>query len=67
MEKPKHAGGRPKAANPLEIDCKVRLDAATAEQLEAYCTRHGVKKAQAIRAAVRMMLAADADPAQPGS
>lgn len=55
----RHAGGRPKAENPLDVDCKVRFDAVTVAKLDSYCRRHGVNRAAAIRRAVQIMLAAD--------
>lgn len=59
-ENRKHAGGRPKAVNPLDYDCKVRLDAKTHDRLMQYCDRHGMRKAIAIRSAIVAMLDADA-------
>lgn len=55
----RHAGGRPKSTNPLCLDIKVRLTADDAKRLESYCSRHEVKRAQAIRCAVLDMIAAD--------
>lgn len=63
-ENRKHAGGRPKAQNPLDIDVKVRLDALTAAELDRYCDRHNTRRAAAIRSAVLAMLAEDARRAQ---
>lgn len=58
-ENRKHAGGRPKAANPLDFDTKVRLTAEDAKRLDAYCAANGIKRAAAIRAAILAMLDAD--------
>ena len=51
--------GRPKAEKPLDIDCKVRIDAETAARLDKYCKRHDTRRALAIRAAILAMLDAD--------
>lgn len=63
-ERKKHAGGRPKAANPLAIDCKVRFDAETFAELESYCARNGVKKSTAIRQAVRILIESEQPPTE---
>ena len=60
-ENSKHAGGRPKAENPLDFDTKVRLTADDAKRLDAYCAAHGIKRAAAIRAAVLQMIGTDAE------
>lgn len=64
-EKRKHAGGRPKAANPLATDLKVRFTAEDAQRLDAYCERNSVKRAIAIRRAVLDMIAEDEQNAAP--
>jgi hypothetical protein len=58
-ENRKHSGGRPKAENPLAVDCKVRLTAADSKRLDRYCKKHDTKRALAIRAAILAMLNAD--------
>ena len=60
-ENRKHSGGRPKAANPLAIDCKVRLTDADSKRLDRYCDKHNTRRALAIRAAILRMLAEDDD------
>lgn len=60
-ENRKHAGGRPKAENPLAFDTKVRLTAEDAKRLDDYCERHNTRRALAIRAAILRMLAEDDD------
>ena len=52
----KHAGGRPIAENPLCIDVKVRFTSEDAQRLAAYCEKHGIRRALAIRSAVLQML-----------
>lgn len=59
MNENRNKGGRPKASNPLDKDCKIRLDAASHERLMQYCDRHGMKKAVAIRSAIMAMLDGD--------
>ena len=48
--------GRPKAAKPLEHDCKCRFTDEQLVRLDDYSARHGIKRAQAIRTAVLIML-----------
>ena len=59
MKENRNTVGRPKADNPLAIDCKVRIDAETAERLDQYCQRHNTRRALAIRSAIFAMLDAD--------
>ena len=49
--------GRPKADNPKRNDVKVRLDDETSLRLDAYCTKHGITRAEAIRQGIRLLLA----------
>lgn len=53
--------GRPKAEKPLEHDCKCRFNTEQLIRLDEYSVRHGIKRAQAIRAAVLEMLDRDAE------
>ena len=55
----RNKGGRPFAENPLCIDVKVRLTEADAQRLDAFCKKHGTRRAIAIRRAVLQMLDAD--------
>lgn len=48
--------GRPKLDNPINIRTSVRLDAETDKKLEAYCTKNGITKGEAIRKGVRQLL-----------
>lgn len=57
-EKP-NKGGRPFAADPLCIDVKVRLTETDAQRLDAFCAKHGTRRAIAIRGAILQMLDAD--------
>ena len=59
MKENRKTGGRPKAANPLCFDTKVRLTAEDAKRLDAYCAAHDTKRAIAIRTAILAMLDAD--------
>ncbi len=49
--------GRPKAENPKSFDVKVRLDAETERKLLAYCVKHEITKAEAIRRGIHLLLA----------
>lgn len=51
--------GRPKSANPLNVDVKVRLDEATNQSLISYCKKHGITRAQAIRNGILNLLKDD--------
>ena len=51
--------GRPKAENPKDNDVKVRLDGTTTLKLNAYCEKHGVKRAEAIRRGINLLLEQD--------
>ncbi|MDE6469846.1 MAG: ribbon-helix-helix domain-containing protein [Eubacterium sp.] len=48
--------GRPKAENPKCIDIKVRIDEITNEKLQSYCEANGIKRAEAIRQGIAMLL-----------
>ena len=48
--------GRPKAENPKANDVKVRLDDETTKKLDAYCTAHGITRAEAIRRGIHLLL-----------
>jgi hypothetical protein len=48
--------GRPKAENPKAIGVKVRLDDNTTTKLDAYCTAHGITRAEAIRRGIHLLL-----------
>lgn len=49
--------GRPKAENPKDIKFSIRLDADTDRRLDEYCEKHGMKRAEAIRKGVHLLLA----------
>ncbi len=48
---------RPKAKNPKNNDVKVRLDDETNNNLNNYCTKHRITKAEAIRRGICLLLA----------
>lgn len=48
--------GRPKADNPKSNDVKVRLDDETRKNLDAYCSAHGITRAEAIRRGIHLLL-----------
>lgn len=48
--------GRPKSDNPLNVDVKVRLDAATSKQLDEYCEQHAITRTEAIRKGIHLLL-----------
>lgn len=49
--------GRPKVNNPKSNDVKVRLDDETIRQLNEYCIKHNITRAEAIRRGVHLLLA----------
>lgn len=49
--------GRPKIENPKNIDVKVRIDEETAKRLDAYCSKYGIGRAEAIRQGIHLILA----------
>lgn len=48
--------GRPKAENPKAIKYSIRLDEDTEKRLKDYCGRNGIKKGEAIRRAIELLL-----------
>ena len=48
--------GRPKADNPRRNDIKVRVNDETMQRLDAYCAKHGIKRAEAIRRGLDLLL-----------
>lgn len=48
--------GRPKSDNPKGNDIKVRMDNEMTQKLDAYCERHGITRAEAIRDGVHLLL-----------
>lgn len=53
---PNERRGRPKKPDSLEIDVRVRIATDTNEKLLAYCKRHEIQRAPAIRRAIVEML-----------
>lgn len=51
--------GRPKAENPKNIDVKVRFEEELNAKLLAYCERHGITRAEALRRGVKKLLDAE--------
>lgn len=51
--------GRPKAENPKSIDVKVRFEEELNAKLLAYCERHGITRAEALRRGVKKLLDAE--------
>ena len=48
--------GRPKVENPKSNDVKVRLDEKTTVELNEYCLKHGITRAEAIRCGINLLL-----------
>ena len=48
--------GRPKVANPKNVDLKVRFDQATNERLLKYCEKHKITRTEAIRRGIYLLL-----------
>lgn len=48
--------GRPNAERPKCIDIKVRIDEITNEKLQSYCKANNIKRAEAIRQGIAMLL-----------
>lgn len=48
--------GRPKMDDPKINRTSVNLDRETLERLEAYCLEHQIKKAEAIRQGIHLLL-----------
>ena len=51
--------GRPFSENPKSIKYSIRLDADTEKRLNDYCYKHGIKKGEAIRRAIDILLNSD--------
>lgn len=51
--------GRPKSENPKNIRYSIRFDASLENRLTEYCKKQGLKKGEAIRRAVIMLLDAE--------
>ncbi|WP_347178471.1 CopG family transcriptional regulator [Clostridium perfringens] len=51
--------GRPKEENPKNHDIKVRLDEKKYESLMRYCTKNNMKRSEAIRKGVDLLLETD--------
>ncbi len=49
--------GRPKVESPKDVRYSIRLDAETEEQLNLYCKAHQITKGEAIRRAIKLLLA----------
>lgn len=49
--------GRPKVDNPKRNDVKVRLDDETSKRLDIYCAKNNIKRAEAIRKGIYVLLA----------
>lgn len=48
--------GRPKIANPKDIDVKVRFDKDLHEKLLSYCKEHNITRTEAIRQGVLLLV-----------
>lgn len=53
--------GRPFSSNPKSIKYSIRLDADTENRLIAYCEKHEIKKGEAIRRAIELLLNNDSE------
>lgn len=49
--------GRPKAENPKAVSVTIRLDADTESKLREYCEESGIKRGEAIRRGIHLLLA----------
>ncbi len=49
--------GRPKSANPKDVDLKVRVDSQTNAALLAYCEKTGLTRAEVLRKGLMELLA----------
>lgn len=47
--------GRPPSKNPKSLSFNIRLDAECEEILKAYCEKHNVKRAEAIREGIKLL------------
>lgn len=48
--------GRPKAENPKNNQICVRLEAETAEMLQAFCAERGITKGEVIRQGIELLV-----------
>ena len=48
--------GRPKAADPLNVNLEVRFDQEANNRLLDYCEKHGVTRTEAIRRGIHLLL-----------
>ena len=48
--------GRPKVENPKDVRFSIRLDGETEKQLDDYCERHNVTRAEAIRRGIHLLI-----------
>lgn len=48
--------GRPKVDEPKDIRFSIRIDNDTNEKLHAYCEKHKITKAEAIRQGIHLLL-----------
>lgn len=51
--------GRPHIVKPKSVKYSIRLDEETEEALLEYCHRHGLKRGEAIRLAIKLLLGGD--------
>lgn len=51
--------GRPPIKKPKSVKYSIRLDEETEEALLEYCHRHGLKRGEAIRLAIKLLLGGD--------
>lgn len=48
--------GRPPVEKPKSVNYTIRLDEETESALLEYCEKHGVKRGEAIRTAIRLLI-----------
>lgn len=48
--------GRPKVENPKDVRFSIRLDAEIEKQLDEYCKKHELTRAEAIRKGIQLLL-----------
>ena len=48
--------GRPLSNNPKYIRYSIRLDVATEMELRKYCKEHGIKRGEAVRKAIGLLI-----------
>lgn len=51
--------GRPPISNPKTVKYSIRLDIETEYALKSYCRRHGIKRGEAIRKGIKLLLEQD--------